>query len=57
MSGESPREEKVEIGIGSAGAEGANHAKATGNTTTPTVVRQRSRQQLIACWLFEQHEP
>jgi hypothetical protein len=56
MSGESPREEKIEARPSKVGAEGANHSKATGDTVTPTFERQRSRQQLIACWPFGQHE-
>jgi hypothetical protein len=56
MSGESPREEKIEDFAGSAGAERANHVEATGDMATPTVERQRSRQQLMACWPFGQHE-
>jgi hypothetical protein len=56
MSGESPREEKIEELAGSTGVERANHVEATGDTVTPTVERQRSRQQLKACWPFGQHE-
>ena len=56
MSGESPREEKIEDFAGSAGAVRANHVEATGDTVTPTAERQRSRQQLIACWPFGQHD-
>ena len=56
MSGESPREEKIEDFAGRAGVESANQAKATCVTVTPTVERQRSRQQLIACWPFGQHD-
>lgn len=56
MSGESPREEKIEDVVGSAGAERANHVEAAGDTATPTVERQRSRQQLRAWWPFGQHE-
>jgi hypothetical protein len=56
MSGESPREEKFEVPAGSAGAERACQANAVCDTVTPTLVRQRSRQQLSACLPFGQHE-
>jgi hypothetical protein len=55
MSGESPREEKVGIWAGKAGAERAYQANAGVETVTPKVDRQRSRQQLIACGPFGQH--
>jgi hypothetical protein len=56
ISGESPREEKDEVKAVRAGTERANHAKATGDTVAPALERQRSRQQLIACWPFGQQE-
>ena len=55
MSGESPREEKVEILAGRIAAGRAYQANVVGETVTPTLVRQRSRQQFIACWPFGQH--
>lgn len=55
MSGESPREEKVEILAGRIRAGRAYQANVVGETVTPTLARQRSRQQLIACWPFGQH--
>jgi hypothetical protein len=55
MSGESPREEKIEMPAGTTGAERAYQANAAGATVTPTLARQRSRQQLIACWPCGQH--
>ena len=56
MSGESPREEKIEAWPSNVDAERANHAKATGDTVQPTFERQRSTQQLAAFWPFGQHE-
>jgi hypothetical protein len=55
MSGESPREEKVEVRAGKARAERAYQANVGGETATPILVRQRSRQQLNACGPFGQH--
>jgi hypothetical protein len=55
MSGESPREEKIEIRAGKPRAEGAYQAKVGGETATPILLRQRSRQQLNACGPFGQH--
>jgi hypothetical protein len=56
MSGESPREEKTDdvVTCNSAGAE--NKPRAIGDTVAPTLERQRSRQQLMACWPLGQHE-
>lgn len=56
MSGVSPREEKLDGMAACNLAGGANHVRATGDTVVPTVERQRSRQQLIACWPLGQHE-
>lgn len=56
MSGESPREEKLdETGVWNF-AGGENQVWDIGDTVAPTVERQRSRQQLIARWPFGQHE-
>lgn len=55
MSGESPREEKVEILAGRIAAGRTYQASVAGETVTPTLMRQRSRQQLIANWPFGQH--
>ena len=55
MSGESPRVEKVEMLAGRLGVERAYQANVVAETLTPTLARQRSRQQLIACWPFGQH--
>lgn len=56
MSGESPREEKIEVRPASAGAERPFQTKIAWNTVMPTLAKQRSRQQLIACWPFGQQE-
>jgi hypothetical protein len=56
MSGESPREEKIEDSARRAGAELETQVEAAGDTVAPTVERQTSRQQLMACWPFGQHE-
>jgi hypothetical protein len=56
ISGESPREEKVEVRGDISGAERATHAKVAGKAVTLRFERQRSRQQLIACPPFGQHE-
>lgn len=40
---------------GTIGAERAYQVNVAGETVTPTEARQRSRQQLIACWPFGQH--
>jgi hypothetical protein len=56
ISGESPREEKI-AGLVATGSDGrSNQMRANGDTIAPTVERQRSRQQLVACWPFGQHE-
>jgi hypothetical protein len=56
MSGESPREEKVEDFAGSPGDESANHESITADTVTPMFEGHRSRQQLIVRWPFGQHD-
>jgi len=56
MSGESPREEKIAGLAVSNRAGDANAARVAGDTMTPTVDKQRSRQQLMACSPFGQHE-
>jgi hypothetical protein len=55
MSGDSPREKKVEFLAGSTADERAYQVNVVGETVTPTLARQRSRQQLIACWPCGQH--
>ena len=54
MSGESPREEKVEVLTGRLGAERSYRNRTVCDTVTPTWVRQLSRQQPMACWPFGQ---
>jgi hypothetical protein len=56
MSGESPREEKIEGLAVSTWAGDANHARGADDTVAPTDDGQRSRQQLIALWPAGQHE-
>jgi hypothetical protein len=57
MSGESPREEKIDVLAAITGDEVANQRSGIGgDTAAPTVERQRSRQQLIPCWPLGQHE-
>jgi len=56
MSGESPREEKLDDLAACNLAGGENQARGIGDTVAPTVERQRSRQQLIARWPFGQQE-
>jgi hypothetical protein len=55
MSGESPREEKVEGAASIADVERPYQTKGADDTVTPTLVRQRSRQQPMVCWTFGQH--
>lgn len=56
VSGESPREEKLGDLAACNSAAGENQARVIGETMTPTVERQRSRQQFIARWPVGQHE-
>jgi hypothetical protein len=56
MSGELPREEKIEVRPASAGAERPYQTEIAGDTVMPTLAKQRSRQQFIACWPFGQQE-
>jgi hypothetical protein len=55
MSGESPREEKIDDVATCNAAGAANKVRTIGDTAAPTVERQRSRQQLMACWPLGQH--
>jgi hypothetical protein len=48
MSGESPREEKVEVDVGAGVVGRAYQTEDDGDTVTPMLDRHRSRQQLIA---------
>jgi hypothetical protein len=56
MSGESSREEKVEVRNGRAGAVRPYQTENTDETAMPTAVRQASRQQLIVCDALGQHD-
>lgn len=56
MSGESPREVKV-VSLATCTVAGAGVTVATTNAAvTTTLVAQRSRQQLMACWPLGQQE-
>ena len=56
ISGESPREVKLDDLAACNLAGGEYQVRAIGDTVAPTVARQRSRQQFIACWPLGQHE-
>ena len=49
MSGESPREEKVDVASACNSAGTATKVRTVGDAVAPTLETQRSKQQLIAC--------
>jgi hypothetical protein len=56
MSGESPREENIAVENGAAGAVRPYHTENVGDAVVPTAIEQATRQQLIVCRSFGQHE-
>jgi hypothetical protein len=56
MSGESPREEKVDDAAACNSAVTADKVRSAGDAVAPMLKTQRSRQQLMACCPLGQHE-
>src|ERR1700734_3077300 len=56
ISGESPREEKIDAVVTCNPGATATKVRTVGDAVAPTFETQRSRQQIMACWPWGQHE-